>query len=322
MKNFVFIFSIIAVALVATAIAYFYTPQVSGKSISNNPQTTSSETENLLTSNKVVSKTQTSNIANNRDVLSKSTNPSIGDDFITRIQNIITGTDSRVIKLETFKSMFNNAKNEDEKIAALQSMAFLKPIEHTDFLVMVAHNPQETERVRGEALRALNNAYLIDENLVKEIGGSNVYIGTRKISQYMDEIVSDPKSPPQLYEIALSSYSYTNHEKAIPLAKNFLNSGEKLDAAKSGFVTNVAFSDKDNMKDFIPTLLANPSSVTDQMAVKISTIASDPIIQNELDNEQKKQIIEILQNHNFDKTDSNYQINIDTVNFNLKSIHS
>ena len=250
MKKSVLILSMLVVTILVATIVYFYVPQRMENNIKNNLSHSYNQTKKTSPLSKEVIVNQTSNIVDNADIQVKSKD-TIGEDFISKIQNIIMGSGSRLVKLETFKSMFNNSKSEDEKIAALQSMAFLKPIEHTDFLIGIANNTQESDIVRGEALRALNNAYLLDENLVQEIGGSNVYIGTKKISQYMDNIVNDPRTSPQLYEIALSSYSYTNHEKAVPLAKSFLNEGKKLNDAKSGFVTNVAFSDKDNMKDFI-----------------------------------------------------------------------
>ena len=240
--------------------------------------------------------------------------------FIANIQNIIDSSSTRLVKLESFKKLYEIAKTDEEKIAALPSLSSLKPIEYADFIISVANNTQESEPVRSEAIRTLNNAYLLDDALVKEIGGANAYNGMNKIAKFMDNIVHDSKDSPQLYQAALSGYAYTNHDKAAVLARSLLNKKQRLSNVESDLVINVMFSDKSSMNEFIPLLINSPESVSDAMVVKLSTVAADPLILKALTRQQKTQIMSLLQTHSFAKEDPNYQVNKDTIEFNLQSL--
>lgn len=242
------------------------------------------------------------------------------DSFVDKIQNILFGGTVRAKKLENLKKIFSEAKTDDEKIAALQSMASLTPIEYVDDLINISKSNAESDKVKVEAVNTLNKTYLVDEGLVSQIGTQNVQMGMKKISQYMDELIVNPATPVEIYNTALQGYSYTNYQKATPLAKTMLQSKTVLTDNQSGFITNVTFSDKENMMNFTEILSKNPNVITDRMAVNISTFAADPTIAQQMSPVEKAKIISILENHKLASDTENFGIYKDTINGNLATL--
>ena len=240
--------------------------------------------------------------------------------FVDKIQNILLGGTVRTKKLENLKKIFSEAKTDDEKIAALQSMASLTPIEYVDDLINISKSNAESDKVKVEAVNTLNKTYLVDEGLVSQIGTQNVQMGMKKISQYMDELIVNPATPVEIYNTALQGYSYTNYQKAAPLAKTMLQSKTVLTDNQSGFITNVTFSDKESMMNFSEILSKNPNVITDRMAVNISTFAADPTIAQQMSPVEKAKIISILENHKLARDTENFGIYKDTINGNLATL--
>lgn len=251
---------------------------------------------------------------------SQSTIPPISESFINKIEIIIASIGTRTHKMASLMDIINSAQSDDEKITALQALSMLNPIEYADELINFANSNQQSEKVRSAAVDTLNDAYLLNDDLVQQIGGSTAFTQSEKISTYMDSLVNDPTAAQTIREAALAGYSYTNDEKAIPMAVSILGKGQPPTSAEAEFLTSTLFSNEESLDNLLPIIVKNPQLLTDDLVMQISTIASEPAVLEDMKNDDRITLVNLLQNYEFDPADPMYDVNQELLQTNLLDI--
>ncbi|MDO5652349.1 MAG: hypothetical protein Q4G13_09510 [Moraxella sp.] len=96
--------------------------------------------------------------------------------FVAEVENLLTTTtNTRQLTISSLIALLKQANNNDEKVLTLQALESLQPIEFADDLIFIAQSTKESDRVRQAAMSALNEAYVIDDEYVAQIGGATVY---------------------------------------------------------------------------------------------------------------------------------------------------
>ncbi|MEY3996891.1 MAG: hypothetical protein RL344_1234 [Pseudomonadota bacterium] len=135
--------------------------------------------------------------------------------FINQIEAVLRSMQSRDSKISSLINILRKAQSDDEYIATLQSLSMLKPIEYTDELMVIVKSNQKSDKIRAEVLKTLSKAYLLDDDEIQRVGASTVYVQMEKISQYVDSVVKDKHTPPELYQTALQNYAFMNSGDAF-----------------------------------------------------------------------------------------------------------
>ena len=315
-KNYIFILIILVILALLSALIFFFWPT------DNNSR--SIEGINTPSEKIIISSTQV-------DMLNQSnTNPASQNDvqivppkmraFFKKIESILQGFQSRESKMISLTEILRNSQSDDEKIATLQSLASLKPIEYADDLIFLAKSDKESAKVRSEALRTLNQAYLLSDEEVQKIGGSSVYVQMEKISQYVDSVISDNDTPPELYNTALQGYAFMKPDKALTLAKDIVSKPTVLSEPDSNFFNDTMFANKQNLTSLLPVIQQNPDKMTDKMASQIAVMTADSTILSQLNKTEKQQVIGILKTHKLDPNNPMLQVESDTINAKIEEI--
>lgn len=240
--------------------------------------------------------------------------------FVDKIESVLKGTQTRKSKILSLIDIFRNAKSEEEKIATLQSLALLKPIEYADDLILIAKSDKESNKVRSEALQTLSDAYSLTDEEIKKIGGSTVSVQMEKISQYIETVVNDKNTPSEIYGNALQSYSFMNPEEALPLAKSIVNSPKPMTETEINFFNATMFANNSNLTSLLLVIQQNPTKITDKMASQIAVMTADPVTLNQLNKDEKQQVIDVLKNHKLDQNNPIFQVESDTINAKIQEI--
>lgn len=246
--------------------------------------------------------------------------PSISETFINKIEMTIAGVGTRLQKMNAFINILADAESDDEKITALQALSTLSPIEYTDELILMASSNQESEKVRATAIQTLNDAYLLEESLVEKIGGSTVFTQSEKISNYMDEVVNDSAAPLAVRKAALFGYPYTNDEKALSMSIGLLKKQQPLSDTEAELISATLFSNTENLNTMLPALTQNPNLLTDELVMQMSTLASEPVILQDLSDNNRQALVALLQDHKFNPADSMSDVNQEVLQMNLLDI--
>ena len=285
------------------------TAKPSIKSISNSSQTTPARDVLTQEENTPNSNNYTQNI------------PTKMRFFVEKVESILTGVQGRESKIISLMDMLHNAESDEEKIAILQSLSTLKPIEYVDDLISLSQSNQESNKVRAEALNTLNKTYLLTDEEVEKIGGSTVYSQMEKTKQYVNSVVNDKdNNPPELYITALQGYVYMESDKALELSMDIIEESDNLTEVESDFFIETMFVDSRNLTTLLPILQQHPKKVTDSMASQLAVMSADPIILEGLSQAQKQQVLAILKSHELDLNNPMYQVELDTINVKIKEI--
>ena len=257
----------------------------------------------------------TSSTSNNAQILTPKLQA-----FVNKIEGILKGAQSRESKILSLMDVLKSAESDKEKIATLQSLASLKPIEYVDELIILSESDKESDEVRAEALNTLNQAYLVPDEDVEKIGGPTIYNQMEKVNQYVETVVGNKDAPPELYKAALQGYVYMQPDKALGLAKDMANKPTALNDTERSFIVDTMFVNNDNLVGLLPVLQQNPDKITDSMASHIAVMAAEPPILNRLNKEQKSLIIGVLKSHKLDPSNPMYQVELDTITVKVKEI--
>ena len=242
--------------------------------------------------------------------------------FVDKIEGLLKGTGTRESKIISLLDILRNSQSDEEKIATLQSLALLKPIENIDEIMAIAKSNKESEKVRAEAIKTLSDSYSLTDEEVQKIGGSTVYVQMEKISQYVESVVKDKETPPEVYNTALQSYAFMKPEEALPLAKNIVSKPSAMTEAESNFFNSTMFANNQNLVSLLPVIQQNPEKITDKMASQIAVMTADPTILKQLNKSEKEQVINVLKNHKLDQSSPMYQIELDTINAKVQEIEN
>lgn len=246
--------------------------------------------------------------------------------FINQIEAVLRSMQSRESKISSLMNILRKAQSDDEYIATLQSLSMLKPIEYTDELMVIVKSNQKSDKIRAEVLKTLSKAYLLDDNEVQSdnevqrVGASTVYVQMEKISQYVDSVVKDKYTPPELYQTALQNYAFMNSGDAFFLAKEFMTKPSPLSESESSFVNDTFFVDSQNLTKLLPIIQKNSKKITDKMIAQMAVMAAESVILERLSHLEKQQIINIIQNHKLNSTQPMIDIHPDTINFLIQKI--
>ena len=240
--------------------------------------------------------------------------------FVGKVESILQGAQTRESKIISLLDILRHSKSDEEKIATLQSLASLKPIEYADDLILLAASDEESAKVRAEAIRTLNQSYLVSDKDVQRIGGASVYVQMEKISQYVDSVVGDTDTPPEMYNAALQGYAVMKPDKSVTLTKEMMNKSGSLNEAESSFFNDTMFLNNQNLTALLPVIQKNPDKITDSMASQMAVMSADPTILNQLTKAEKQHIISILKTHNLDPNNPMLQVASDTINAKIEEI--
>lgn len=242
--------------------------------------------------------------------------------FVDKIEGLLKGTGTRESKIISLLDILRNSQSDEEKIATLQSLALLKPIESIDEIMAIAKSNKESEKVRAEAIKTLSESYTLTDEEVQKIGGSTVYVQMEKINQYVESVVKDKETPPEIYSTALQSYAFMKPEEALPLAKNIVSKPSAMTEAESNFFNSTMFANTQNLVSLLPVVQQNSEKVTDKMASQIAVMTADPTILKQLDKTEKQQVVNVLKNHKLDQNNPMCQIEFDTINAKIQEIEN
>ncbi len=242
--------------------------------------------------------------------------------FINQIEAVLRSMQSRESKISSLMNILRKAQSDDEYIATLQSLSMLKPIEYTDELMVIVKSNQKSDKIRAEVLKTLSKAYLLDDDEVQRVGASTVYVQMEKISQYVESVVKDKYTPPELYQTALQNYAFMNSGDAFFLAKEFMTKPSPLSESESSFVNDTFFVDSQNLTKLLPIIQKNSRKITDKMIAQMAVMAAEPVILERLSYLEKQQIINIIHSHKLNSTKPMLDIHPDTINFLIQKIKS
>lgn len=315
-KYIIIIISVILVLSVSGVMYYFWqsnntTPAPAVSETTKKPTKTAVFPQILAQKNDEIIKSPQSNI----QIL-----PPQMQEFVNKIENVLKGSQTRESKILSLMDILRNSKSEEEKIATLQSLALLKPIEYADDLILIVKSENESNKVRAEALQTLSDAYSLTDEEIKKIGGSTVYVQMEKISQYIENVVNDKNFPSEVYNTALQSYAFMKPEQALPLAKNIASNPKPMTEAEINFFNATMFANKTNLTNLLPFLQKNPTKITDKMASQIAVMTADPVTLNQLSKDEKQQVIDVLKRHQLDKNNPMFQVETDTINAKIQEI--
>lgn len=315
-KYIIIIISVILVLSVSGVMYYFWqsnntTPAPAVSETTKKPTKTAVFPQILAQKNDEIIKSPQGNI----QIL-----PPQMQEFVNKIENVLKGSQTRESKILSLMDILRNSKSEEEKIATLQSLALLKPIEYADDLILIVKSENESNKVRAEALQTLSDAYSLTDEEIKKIGGSTVYVQMEKISQYIENVVNDKNFPSEVYNTALQSYAFMKPEQALPLAKNIASNPKPMTEAEINFFNATMFANKTNLTNLLPFLQKNPTKITDKMASQIAVMTADPVTLNQLSKDEKQQVIDVLKRHQLDKNNPMFQVETDTINAKIQEI--
>ena len=318
-RNYIFILIILVVLALLSGLIYFFWPTDNNGNFSKSVEgiNTPSETTRFSSPQVDISNQFDTNPAlqNNVQILTPKMNA-----FVKKVESILQGVQSRESKIISLMNILQSSQSDDEKIATLQSLASLKPIEYVDDLMALAKSDKESDKVRSEALRTLSQAYLLSDEEVQRIGGSSVYVQMEKVSQYVDSVISDKNTPPELYNAALQSYAFMKPDDASILAKDIFNKNNVLRESESNFFNDAMFANKQNLTSLLPVIQKNPDKMNDKMASQIAVMTADPIVLGQLNQTEKQQVIAILKAHKLDLDNPMLQVESDTINAKIEEI--
>lgn len=227
--------------------------------------------------------------------------------FFNKIEFIIANVGTRERKLSSLMSLLKEAKTEDEMITTLQALENFKPIEHADDLILFLNNPNLSAKVKNNVINTLAQSILLDDEIVERIGASTVDVQSEKVRNYINGIVENPNSPKDLYNPAVQNYYYTS-DNMVPFAQKLFNSDKPLNEAETKFLASALFTDKESTEQLLPMLVQNKNALTDDLVSTMGTYSTQPVVLEQLSDQDKQHLIDIFQSYQFKPDNPLYDI--------------
>lgn len=241
--------------------------------------------------------------------------------FFNKIEFVLANVGTRDSKLSSFMSLLKEAQTEDEIITTLQALESLKPIEYADDLILFLNNPKLSTKVKSTAINTLGQSILLSDDDVEKIGASTVYVQSEKVRNYINGIVENPNSPKDLYNPAVQNYYYTS-ENATPFAKKLLNNNQPLNEAETTFLSSAVFSDNQSTQEILPELLKNSHHLNDEFVSQIGTFGTSDVVLQQLSQQDKQHLIQLLQSHPFNQQDEKYYVFKETADYHIQQLQN
>lgn len=241
--------------------------------------------------------------------------------FFNKIEFVLANVGTRDSKLSSFMSLLKEAQTEDEIITTLQALESLKPIEYADDLILFLNNPKLSAKVKSTAINTLGQSILLSNDDVEKIGASTVYVQSEKVRNYINGIVENPNSPKDLYNPAVQNYYYTS-ENATPFAKKLLNNNQPLNEAETTFLSSAVFSDNQSTQEILPELLKNSHHLNDEFVSQIGTFGTSDVVLQQLSQQDKQHLIQLLQSHPFNQQDEKYYVFKETADYHIQQLQN